>query len=36
MSPRIAIEAMARVTLWGVTGMKISRAVARAAASDQG
>lgn len=29
MSPRIAIEAMARVTLWGVTGMGISRAGAR-------
>ena len=33
MSPRIAIEAMARVTLWGVTGMGISRAGARAAAA---
>ncbi|TFD73776.1 polyprenol monophosphomannose synthase [Cryobacterium gelidum] len=33
MSPRIAVEAMARVTLWGVTGMGISRAGARAAAA---
>lgn len=32
MSPRIALEAMLRVTLWGVTGMGISRAGARAAA----
>ncbi|WP_105036153.1 polyprenol monophosphomannose synthase [Cryobacterium aureum] len=33
MSPRIAIEAMARVTLWGVTGMGISRSGAREAAA---
>ncbi|WP_104135784.1 polyprenol monophosphomannose synthase [Cryobacterium sp. Y62] len=36
MSPRIAIEAMARVTLWSVTGMGISRAGARAAAATRG
>ena len=33
MSPRIAVEAMARVTLWGITGGGISRAGARAAAA---
>lgn len=31
MSPRIALEAMARVTMWGLTGMGISRSGARAA-----
>ena len=36
MSPRIAIEAMARVTLWGVTGKGISRAGARAATASRG
>jgi dolichol-phosphate mannosyltransferase len=36
MSPRIAIEAMIRVTLWGMTGMGISRAGARAAAAARG
>ena len=33
MSPRIAVEAMARVTLWGVMGMGISRTGAREAAA---
>lgn len=32
MSPRIAVEAMGRVTLWGLSGKGITRAGARAAA----
>lgn len=33
MSPRIAVEAMARVTVWGVTGRGITRSSARAHAA---